>query len=294
MAYTKKIWKDYPDATTPINAEDLNNIEDGLETVDTALENLNNNVNNIEDGLETVDTSLNSGWISLTGTFTFVSWDSTAYTGVVNSNLDLTSYLSVGMKVKFTQNSAIKYAFITAITSTQLTLFLGTDYSLNNSAISNSYYSMLKAPFGFPMQVEKWTKQYRYFGANQFMSSPVVGTWYNVNSTAMDVPIGNFLLEYSCAVFVTTTAGRTAARINSTLSTSPTTEVDQDFTSFIGVSGASSILTSFTMCKISKYISVNSKTSYYLNLRTQNDGQDLLGLGSLYTPTIIKAVCAYL
>ena len=30
MAYVKKIWKDYPDATTQIKAEDLNNIENGL------------------------------------------------------------------------------------------------------------------------------------------------------------------------------------------------------------------------------------------------------------------------
>src|SRR5574344_2269433 len=102
------------------------------------------------------------GWYQtgVSPTFTYSSWDSTTKTGVVNSNLDLTPYLSVGMKVKFTQNSAIKYAFITAITSKQLTLFLGTDYSLNNSAISNSYYSMLKTPYGFPLNPDKWSVVY--------------------------------------------------------------------------------------------------------------------------------------
>lgn len=30
MAYTKKIWKDYPNTTTPILASDMNDIEDGL------------------------------------------------------------------------------------------------------------------------------------------------------------------------------------------------------------------------------------------------------------------------
>src|SRR5574344_1481438 len=99
---------------------------------------------------------LQSGWNYVNGTFTYSSYDSTTKTGVVNSNLDLTSYLSVGMKVKFTQNSAIKYAFTTAITSKQLTLFLGTDYSLNNSAISNSYYSLLKTPYGFPLNPTIW------------------------------------------------------------------------------------------------------------------------------------------
>src|SRR5574344_746079 len=84
------------------------------------------------------------------------NWKNITYTGVVNSNLDLTPFLSVGMKVKFTQNSAIKYAFITAITSTQLALFLGTDYSLNNSDISDTYYSMLKTPYGFPLNPTIW------------------------------------------------------------------------------------------------------------------------------------------
>lgn len=37
MAYTKKIWKDYPDTTTPILAEDMNNIENGIEAADTRL-----------------------------------------------------------------------------------------------------------------------------------------------------------------------------------------------------------------------------------------------------------------
>lgn len=37
MAYIKKIWKDYPDTTTKIKAEDLNNIENGIEELDTRL-----------------------------------------------------------------------------------------------------------------------------------------------------------------------------------------------------------------------------------------------------------------
>lgn len=37
MAYTKKTWVDYPDTSTPITADDLNNIEDGIETNDTAI-----------------------------------------------------------------------------------------------------------------------------------------------------------------------------------------------------------------------------------------------------------------
>lgn len=125
-------FKDFPNTETPIDSE-----------------NLNHNFNEL-------DNATKNGWNRLKTTFTFVSWDSTTYTGVVSTNIDLTAYLTAGMKIKLTQNSAVKYAFITAITSTQITLFMGTDYTLTNNTISDVFYSMLKAPFGFPTDIEKW------------------------------------------------------------------------------------------------------------------------------------------
>lgn len=119
MAYTKKIWKDYPDTTTPITAEDLNNIENRLE----------------------------NGWIPLTGTFTYSSADSPTF--VITTSVDLTGIVGLGMKIKLTQ-ATTKYFIVTAITNNSITMYGGTDYTLTNSAISNVYYSMLKAPFGFP------------------------------------------------------------------------------------------------------------------------------------------------
>lgn len=86
-------------------------------------------------------------------TLTYVSFNSTTKIGVIASNLDLTPYLSVGMKFKFTQNSAVKYGIITAISSTQITLFMGNNFTLNNSGISNPFYSMLETPYGFPQSI---------------------------------------------------------------------------------------------------------------------------------------------
>lgn len=37
MAYIKKIWENFPNTSTPITADDLNNIENGIEDVDTRL-----------------------------------------------------------------------------------------------------------------------------------------------------------------------------------------------------------------------------------------------------------------
>lgn len=97
------------------------------------------------------------GWynigVTATLTLTYVSFNSTTKIGVIASNLDLTPYLSVGMKFKFTQNSAVKYGIITAISSTQITLFMGNNFTLNNSGISNPFYSMLETPYGFPQSI---------------------------------------------------------------------------------------------------------------------------------------------
>ena len=193
------------------------------------------------------------GWYKtgISPTLTFVSYDSTTYTGVVNSNLDLTSYLNIGMKIKFTQNSAIKYAFITAITSTQLTLFLGTDYSLNNSAISNSYYSMLKAPYGFPMDCNKWSLIMNDV-IDRTQSSPTANTWYNLNNNKLDVPIGMWDLSYELFLVTTGNQGSYTITGYSTLSTANNSQSDGSMTypTYIstlntGISGIISFLNTF-------------------------------------------------
>ena len=47
MAYTPKIWKDLPDETTPIKAESLNHIEQGLSTLDGSVGNLSSSVGDL-------------------------------------------------------------------------------------------------------------------------------------------------------------------------------------------------------------------------------------------------------
>ena len=47
MAYTPKNWKDLPDETTPIQASDLNHIEQGIGDLSTKVDTLNTNVGNL-------------------------------------------------------------------------------------------------------------------------------------------------------------------------------------------------------------------------------------------------------
>lgn len=48
MAYTKTVWKDYPDTTTKMTAQKLNNIEDGIEDLE---DDLNNNIDELNNKL---------------------------------------------------------------------------------------------------------------------------------------------------------------------------------------------------------------------------------------------------
>jgi hypothetical protein len=295
MAYVKKIWKDYPDATTPILASDMSNIENGIEAVDTALETIENNVNNIEDGLETVTNNVNNGWISLNGTFTYVSWYSSVHTGVVSSNLDLTPYLSVGMKVKFTQNSEIKYGFITKISSSQITLYMGNNYTLNSSGISNTFYSMVKAPYGFPLSQTVWTLE-SSLTTPQLISNPVSGTVYNPGNFQIVCPIGDWEISYKVNNYTVRSSSGVVEQYTN-LSTSTT--------AFTGDMGCQSINFAGSVSKIMA-LGMNSglkryetPTTIYCCTRTAGTGITDLGFyqtdyNGSYGPAYIRLKPAYL
>jgi hypothetical protein len=49
---------------------------------------------------------------------------------------------------------------ITKVTSSQLTVFTGTDYNLPNMTLTSPQYSTAKAPYGFPADSGKWMVEY--------------------------------------------------------------------------------------------------------------------------------------
>lgn len=273
-------FKDYPDTTTPINADNLNIIQDNAEIsineVDTKNTNLKNQVAN--------------GWYEIdpTAVLTFSSWDASAYTGVVSTNIDLTSVLSVGMKVKFTQNSAIKYAFITAITSTQLTLFLGTDYSLNNSTISNSYYSMLKAPYGFPMDPDKWTLKYEATAGTP-ITNPISNQWYNL--ATLNLPIGLWDVTYN-AVVSTTANGTAPNRCYITIGQTSASQGSAGCMTGMNTGATNGI--SLAPATNNKIFNLASAGAIYLTFMTNQSATYMVDVYANGTVTTIRAVCGYL
>ncbi len=231
------------------------------------------------------------GWTNIGETWTYASADSPTFTATVTG--DLTGVYAPGMRVKLTQSSTTKYFIITAASysnpNTTLTLYGGTDYTLANSAISNVYFSMQKAPLGFPLDPAKWTVETRNTSDNS-QSSPTQGTWYNIGSVSIAIPIGAWRVTYQIAVQLTnTTAGTFASQ--TTLSTGNNSESDTDFSTY---QGTYVNLNNGYVVMREKNLNLSSKTTYYLNTKSNN-----ANLGTIYnlgseSPTFIRAVSSYL
>lgn len=271
-----KEFKDYPDTSTPINSENLNDNFNEIKSV----------VNANDDRLTTVET----GWIPANETWTYVSFDSETLTGVVSSNLDMTPYLNVGMKVKFTQNSAIKYAFITAITSTQLTLFLGTDYSINSSAISNTYYSMLKTPYGFPMNPEKWELTF-IRNSNDLYATVTTTNYYGGANNKLTVPVGTWEIEYNYTIQITSAAATCYSRLALSQSSSEITERSLLSNFVMPLTAGTFASQRFVNSKI---YNLTEEKTFYLLFKNDMAYIDLYFVGSSAETSWIKAKCAYL
>lgn len=236
-------------------------------------------------------------WTSYTAvTPTTGTFDAPTYP-IVFAGVDLTSVLYPGMRVKITQ-STVKYFIVTAVafsTDTTVQLYGGTDYSLvasGTTAISAFSYSSAKAPAGFPLDPTKWTVTTTDTSDRQ-QTNPVQNTWYNLGSITISIPIGAWRTSY-----LTTPSPlyNTNTSVNQyvTLSTANNSESDTDFTRKVYVAGASGNLRIDSSVFVEKFLTLASKTSYYLNHKTDNSTQTQLNIRNTEQKTFIRATSAYL
>lgn len=259
MAYTKTTWVD--DNAPAINASNLNKIEQGIEEA-------------------------HIGWSSISATLTYASADSPTF--VANTSIDLTSVISVGMKIKLTQTT-VKYFIVTAITSTTITLYGGADYTLANATITLPYFSSMKSPFGFPLNPDKWSVIVTdTVGRSQ--ATPSSGVWYNVGSLGITVPIGLWNVGYKANVYATNTVPgfRTAIVTLSETNNGDTLTQFKCAAYTNQENGSCSI-------QVGTYniLNVTSKKRLYMNAST-NQPITNLSVDGAFATTVIKAVCAYL
>lgn len=251
-------WQNYPSVFSPLNATNLNNLA--------------------------------NGWTKFSETFIYSSEDPPVY--VIRAPGNLLGYITNGTKIKLTQTTerfgiVVQRFYNSTGNYTLLSVYCGTDYAILNATISDIYYSTSKIPAGFPVNPEKWTVSTSFL-SSALQSSPVAGTWYNLGSISLTVPIGSWNVSYSCSTYCQ--KGTAAFSSNfSALSSSASTPSDLDLIHIHIDSDNDVIVTPQNR----KNISISVKTPYYLIHRVNYPNTTAISLSSSYTGNI-KAICNYL
>lgn len=234
--------------------------------------------------------SSKTGWVDAQETWTYASFSGNV--GTITVPTGAASRYSVGMKIRISQSTGgTKYGIITKIDSTTvIRVYFGTDYTLNNEAISLPYYSVQKAPFGFPVDPSKWT-----ITKSSANDRSVAGTSYASTGDTLDLPIGSWEV-YGKIPFHLNTTTTNARRVFATLSTDGSTETNPEFTTVLGQTANSATSTSTdVVATVRSILTITSaKTITLMTLLNSTSGANASIYGSTITPILIKATCAYL
>lgn len=237
-----------------------------------------------------------AGWQKAGDTFTYAAADAPTYTVTITG--DKTSKYSAGMKIKLTQpTDGVKYYIIVKVAysspNTTLTLYGGTDYDLDNEAITSPYYSCMRAPHGFPLAPSKWTVEVTD-STTRSQGTPTANVWYNLGSISINIPIGVWNVRYEVMLLEQDTVG-SAIDIEVTLSTANNSESDSDWTvTHEQRDSAGPTLRYSGLAIRENEISIATKDTYYLNTRTTDTGLVTIDNRNLQTRLVIRAICAYL
>lgn len=239
-------------------------------------------------------------WKTIRGVCTYQGADDPTYTMYVVGDANL--YLSLGMRIRVTQTTN-KYFILTKIGTydsgnnrTLLTMYGGTDYDLANATIINPSYSVVKAPFGFPLQEEKWTVLVTNTSLIQH-ANVTENVWYN-SGVFISVPIGNWDLGYRVSTLPYSENSR-QLQAHTTLSTTTNSQTDSGFTCQTGFCHATptAIWVQDTLYT-SKRVSLTSKTTYNLlsmmNNTSAGSSARYLQLYNNVVPCNLFARCCYL
>jgi len=203
----------------------------------------------------------------------------------------VTGFIGVGNRIKLTQTT-VKYFIVTAVGAfsggkTIITVYGGTDYALANAAITSPFFSIAKAPFGFPLSEIKWRVRLTDTSVRQQVS-PAAGTVYNLGSLSISAPIGVWKPVISALIYTWRLATFTnmylalSTASNSISNTAMMTEIYSE-----------TVLAINTVHKTDDVITVASKTTYYLVEKTDFAADDI-NLGGSTIPTTIDLICGYL
>jgi len=247
-------------------------------------------------GLAGTETSLASAY-SFNGVATDLNTttpnDLTAQGSAVATNADS----PFGTQASGLISSTLDYGIVqSAVFSTNTTVVVQVPEGCTiptSGGVSAVSYSGLKTPYGFPSDENRWYLLC-YKKASITQAGATVSTWYNLGSTSILVPVGNWILGYS-GLFQASNSGANSTEIYVTLSTANNTASDSNNI----VSSASGSLASSCSLPASKNhigLSISVATTYYLNAMYYSGTGTvaLLYYCPLATPVMVIARNAYL
>lgn len=223
------------------------------------------------------------------------------YMYIVDTSVDLSGLIQVGDRIMFT-DTTVKRFIVHAITTTRITLFGGTDYSIvGTAAVTSPSYSHVKNPYGFNSDPAKWMITVKETG-NCGKASPAQNVWYgdtglSTTGPKISVPIGAWKPGWKALMEVTATllaAGFISTRTS--LSTSASSESDAANSSQTGASQpiASDVIRDTHLSPPNLTLTVAARTTYYLIILTGQAGIGTIAFRGDTATTTLTLVSAYL
>lgn len=206
---------------------------------------------------------------------------------LLDSSRDLSSYLSVGMKIKLIQDGAPKYFFIVKMVGDRITLYGGTDYVLTSAVISDVAYSVVKSPHGFPLNPNKWSVQIIETADRNF--NLVANTWKDTGMQLI-VPIGNWIVSIKVMPVIQNAGSMYGAVMwcsftdGSPMSTIPMSAIiNSNVTSDVNMNGF------MYLCD-----TIQADTNKIFKLHCRGIVNATGAISATGGPTVLKATCTYL
>jgi hypothetical protein len=230
--------------------------------------------------------------------WTYVSANAAGNTFVISAAGDLTDVYYASLRFRAKQSAAYEHFIVHYVEydggadTTSLTLFGGASGTLSATTITDTAFSPVRFPVGFPRGEAEWSIEVS--DANdRDQATPTSLTWYNLDSShKIVIPVGDWDVYYSAVVGGANTSLAVSAYV--TLSTANNSESDVNNTVTIYfVTGSATALTLAATVSKSMPISLTTETTYYLNAKENVAGMTNLGLYGTLQPTIIRVVSAY-
>ncbi len=234
------------------------------------------------------------GWVASGESWVFSSFSSTTRIGVVTVPSDATTKYSLGNRVRVSQaTGGVKYGIIHYITSTALHIFFPAGTTLNNEAITSSFYTSIDTPIGFIKNPDIWSLE-SSLTTDGVLTGIATNSWYNINSHSVAYGVGAWKIygKVSCGMD-RAAAGRTD--VVAGLSTSKSSPSNQKWIHG-QATGSGGVFSAAPFTISDDFITTTAGTLYWITSPSAASPSTLYNFGAVLIggARVIRLTSAYL